>query len=932
MKWLLLALAWVALAVGGEVRPGRTAQLNAPEVAYRLRVLGNGLRVYSLVDRSQPSVAVQVWYGVGGRDDPPGRSGFAHLIEHLMFRGARGMPADFISRLTEDVGGENNASTDSDYTEYDDLSPAERLPQLLWAEARRMGSLVVDEGGFRAERAVVEQELQQEVLSDPYGPLFEFAIPKAGFATPAYGHSPIGSVADLEAATLAEAQAFHARYYRPDNAVLIVVGDFDEAQLQAWTDRYFGPIRRPSDPLPRPARQDPAWSARKAIDAAGDGAPDPAVVLCFAAPPAGGRDAAALKVLDAMLTGSRTSRLYASLVRDRSLASDVFSDADLRQRSGMIDVGAMMSQGARLGDGETALAAAIGDLRERPAPEAEIEAARNRLIVQVLQERETIGGLASQIGHAVLVEGGAAHVNRDLAALWAVTPADVQRVANRYLADDRRVTLRYHPAEGALPSAVGPARPPSRHEAASSEHLEAPASQAPPDLPPPAGAPAPTPGPAPVERVLANGLRVVAVRTGKLPLATALIRFRGGSALDPPGKAGLTAMTASLGAQGAGGHTAAAIAAAIAGLGESYAAHVDADSTTVRLSGLSNLTGALPILADIVRRPRFDQAAVRRMRLRMREAAAQAPEDADALADLAVARLVFGRGPYGRPPEGAPASLDRITREDVAWQYERIYRPDNAVLVVAGDLDPGAVLALAERMFGDWARPAAPLPVQPAEPAALAGRVVLLDAPGVQEATVMVAGRSIRRLDRSYYAVEVANSILGGGFSSRLNEEIRVRQGLTYDAASDVDERSDGGLFSATAQGDASAAPEIARLMLEQLRSIGSRPPSPDELAARKAALIGQAMAVGQTGADLADRLADDELYGRGLGGLRSYLDGVASITSDEVTAAASRLCEPDYTNILVIGDKDRVARELRRLFGKIKIISPDQVSEGRLP
>ena len=935
MKWFLLALAWIVLATAGESRPGPAVPALAPKVAYRLHVLPNGLRVYSVVDRSQPDVAVQVWYGVGGRDDPPGRSGIAHLIEHLMFRGAQGMPADFIGRLTEDAGGDNNASTDSDYTEYDDLSPAERLPQLLWAEARRMGGLVVDEAGFQSERAVVEQELKQQVLSDPYGPLFEFAIPKAGFAGSAYGHSPIGSVADLEAATLAEAQAFHARYYRPDNAVLVVVGDFDEARLQDWVARYFGPIARPAEPLPHPIRQDGPGASARVVDAVGDGAPDPAVAFCFKAPRAGARDAAALRVLDAMLTGDHSSRLYASLVRDRSLASDVFTDVDLRQRSGMIDVGAMLSPGSKLADDEAALAGALADLRRRPAPQAELLAAKNRLVVQALEDRETIGGLASQIGQAVLVQGSAAYINTDLQALRAVTAVDVQRAAVRYLSDDHRVTLRYRPAQGSLPSQADGGRgrkfadhagtPPQRSQARVSD------AAAPAGLPPLAPAPKPAGGPVPVERVLPNGLRVVVAHTGELPLATALIRFAGGSAMDPAGKAGLTAMTAQLAGQGAGGRTGESISAAVAGLGDAYAAQVDADSTSVSLTGLSNLTQALPILADIVRRPAFDHAAVRRTRLRMRQRASQSLEDVDTLANLGAARLVFGRGTYGRPGEGDPFSLARLTRADVVRQHALIYRPDNAVLVVTGDVDPGAVLRLAERAFGGWPRPPGSLPVPKPQAPAAAGRVVLLDVPDASEATVILAGRSVRRRDRSYYAVEVANGILGGGFSSRLNAEIRVRRGLTYDATSEVDERRGGGLFVATAQGDAEAAPEIARLMLEQLGSIARRPPSPGELAARKAAVIGQALAAGSIGADLADRLADAELYGRGARELGDYLKGVTAVTAAEVTGAAGRLCEPKSTNILVIGDKILVARDLRRLFGKVEIVSIDQIRSGQL-
>ena len=934
MRWLLLALALVAL--GGAVAlgsaPGETAPV--PRVAYKVRVLANGLKVVSVVDRSEANVAVQVWYGVGGRDDPQGRSGFAHLIEHLMFRGAKGMPPDYISRLTEDAGGDDNASTDSDFTEYDDLAPAERLPQLLWAEARRMSSLVVDDAGFRAERAVVEQELQQEVLSDPYGPLFEFAIPQAGFPVRAYSHSPIGSVADLEAATLQEAQAFHARYYRPDNATLVVVGDFDQARLNAWIDRYFGALARPPEPLPHPPRPQTGPVAARVVDTAGDNAPGPAVVLCYAAPRAGGRDSEAVKVLDALLSKGSSARLYASLIRDRRLASDVFSDVDLRQRAGMLDIGAMLAPGRGLKDGEAALAAVVSDLRLRPATDRELEGAKNQLTAQVLQDRETIEGLANQLGYAAVVEGDPAHVNTDLKALRAVTVADVRRVAGVYLADRRRVTLRYHPTKDHDPSEAGDqagggaARPQSI-----SEHVEGQAASTaePVGLPRLATAPTARPRPAPVEKILSNGLRVVVARGGRLPLATVLLRFRGGSGLDPAGKAGLTAEIASLGAQGAGRRSAAAISEAIAGIGESYSAEVDEETTTFRLTGLANLERSLPILADIVRRPRFGPAAFQRTRSRAEDKVEQSQEDLDSLTDLAVARLVYGKGPYGHAPDGGRETLSRITARDVIRQHALIYRPDNAVLVVAGDVDAREVFDQVERTFGDWAKPAGP----PPEPAARTpppgpGHVVLVDAPGETEATVVVAGRSVRRQEGSYYAVLVANSVLGGGFSSRLNQEIRVRRGLSYDVSSDVEPREGGGLFSATADTDAAAAPQVARLMVDQLKALAFTPPGRQELAARKAALIGDARSSERTSADLADSLAGAVLLGRGLADSSEYVRGVSAVTSSDVSAAASRLCDPNTVNILVVGDKKRASREMRRLFGRFENISVGQLSSGR--
>ena len=927
MKWFLLALGWLTLAGAAQIRPGPTANSWAPAVAYHLRVLPNGLKVASVVDRSQSNVAVQLWYGVGSRDDPPGRAGFAHLIEHLMFRSTGSMPADYISRLTEDAGGDDNASTDSDYTEYDDLSPADRLPQILWAEAQRMSSLVVDEAGFRAEQAVVEQELKQEVLSDPYGPLFEFAIPKAGFRGPAYSHSPIGSMAELRAGTLQEVSAFHARYYRPDNAVLVVVGDFDEKRLGAWIDQFFGPIPRPIEPVPQTPPQQGPLSAGGRIEAAGQSAIQPTVVLCFRAPRAGGRDAAALKVANAMLTGDRHSRLYTSLVRDRGLASDVFSDVDLRQHAGMLDLGAMLASGKRLADGEAALVEAVSDLRARPTAAAELSAAKNQLRAKLLQDRETIEGLASQIGYATAVEGDVAHVNSDVEALRAVSPGDVQRVAKLYLADDRRVTLRYRSAQGAAPVAATALR--TDRAAARPERPQPSVADPgrPKDLPPAAPGPTAHRAPIPAERVLPNGLRVIVARTGELPLATVLIRFRGGSALDPPGREGLTSLTASLGSQRSSGRTPDAI---LAGLGDTYGTSVDEEATTFSVTGLSNPREILPILAQAVRQRSIDEAGFQRARVRALDRAAQSLDDMDSTVDAAIARLIFGPGAHGRPQEGDPSSLARVTRQDVIRQHDAIYRPDNAVLVIAGDVDPQAVFGLAERDFAGWAKPSAPLPAAVASSPPPRSQVVLIDVPGLEEATVSIAGRSVGRNDPARYAVEVANGVLGGGFSSRLNQEIRVRRGLSYDVSSQVEALDDVGLFSATAQVEAGAAAEVAKSMLEQLRSISVQPPTASELMARKSALIGQALAATGTTTDLADFLADAALHGRGMRDLSDYLAGVSGVTAADVSAASPKLCDPNSVNIVVVADATLVMRELRRSFGKIQLYSQGHVRPAR--
>ena len=255
----LAALLAAAPMSAANAAPAAGAASASKPVQYRMRTLPNGLKVYSVRDTSTANVSVQVWYKVGSKDDPRGRSGFAHLFEHLMFKATRNLANEQFDRLTEDVGGFNNASTNDDFTDYYETVPANHLERILWAEAERMSNLVVDEGVFRSERDVVKEELRQSVLAHPYGRLFDLLFPQISFdrsplPPPRHRHrSRTWTRPRVE-----DVRAFHATYYRPDNAVLIVVGNFDQAQLDAWVDQYFGPVRKPATPLPRVTTLEPA--------------------------------------------------------------------------------------------------------------------------------------------------------------------------------------------------------------------------------------------------------------------------------------------------------------------------------------------------------------------------------------------------------------------------------------------------------------------------------------------------------------------------------------------------------------------------------------------------------------------------------------------------------------------------------------------------
>lgn len=308
-----LALAAVFVAASVSDAAAAPATLKVAPVRYTQRQLGNGLQVIAAEDHASPTVAIQVWYHVGAKDDPQGRSGFAHLFEHLMFKSTRYLKDEQFDTLTADVGGENNAFTNDDVTAYHEVVPSNHLETLLWAEAERMSNLAVTDDAFRSERAVVEEEYRQRVLASPYGRLYN-AIATSAYQVHPYRRPAIGSIEDLEAATLADVVSFHATYYRPDNATLIVTGDFDAAQMQRWVDRYFGPLSRPTSSPPRVSADEPRWTADRTIALEGPKVPLPAIAASWLAPSVASPDTAALRVAAALLGTGNSSRLHQSLV------------------------------------------------------------------------------------------------------------------------------------------------------------------------------------------------------------------------------------------------------------------------------------------------------------------------------------------------------------------------------------------------------------------------------------------------------------------------------------------------------------------------------------------------------------------------------------------------------------------------------------------
>jgi zinc protease len=450
-----VAIAFVAiLAICASPPPAAAAPVSVtpPALDVRDHQLPNGLRVLMLEDHTVPVVSVEVWYHVGGKNEPPGRSGFAHLFEHLMFKGSAHVGPEEHSHFVESIGGRDNATTDWDRTLYFETIPSNYLERILWMEADRMQTLDVSEANFLAERQVVEEERRLRVDDPPFGRLLEIVFAKT-FTTHPYRILPIGSIADLDAATLADVRAFYRTWYVPNNATLVIAGDLDPALTMKWIEAYFGPIPK-GPPLPREVAPEPAQTAERREVAYDAKAPLAAVILTFHVPAAKDPDLYPLQVASRILSEGESSRLYHQLVYERQIAVAAGGQAFSLEDPGVFFFFAYLQQRQKPEAGEAALQQEIDRLRAEPVSAAELEKAKNQIVAQRVFGRDKVEEKAGAIGKAAVILGDVSRVNHELDQYQKVTAEDVQRVARQYFTTQNRTTVFI------LPAAIRPAPAP----------------------------------------------------------------------------------------------------------------------------------------------------------------------------------------------------------------------------------------------------------------------------------------------------------------------------------------------------------------------------------------------------------------------------------------------------------------------------------------
>jgi len=883
--------------------------------------LPNGLRVILHEDHSVPIVAVNVWYHVGSKNETPGRTGFAHLFEHMMFQGSKNYDDDFFRPL-QTVGGTLNGSTNVDRTNYYEVLPSNYVERALFLEADRMGGLLeaLTETKLANQRDVVKNEKRQNYDNRPYGlagaRIAELLYP----ADHPYHWLTIGALEDLTAASMNDVKGFFRRFYTPNNASLSIAGDINPQLVKSLVTKHFGPI--PRGPVTNPVVAPQPVITKEIRATMQDQVSLPRLYMVWHTVPAFSADDAALDVLASILADGKSSRLDRALVYDRQIAQDVSANHLSREIAGTLQIIVTPKRGASLDSIESLITAELAKLaNEAPSGEA-VERAYNTREAGFVYSLQTVQGKSDRMNGYATFRGVPSYFEQDLARYRAVTPADVQRVARRYLTDKRLVL-------SVLPGARDggrPARVPGAADEASLSGVAAPEAPRNPAATARAEAALPKSGAAPAfslpqiqRRKLTNGLDVLVVEHHELPVVTMNLVVKSGSAADLAGRAGLANAVANLLDEGTATRSAIDISEKLSAIGAQLSSSAGWDATTLTLTTLTRHSdSALAIFSDVLLNPAFTEAEVSRFRGSRLTALAQRRDDANAISSVVYPAILYGTShPYGRPSQGDEASTGALTAADVRSFYAANYLPNNSTLIVVGDVRPDDVVLKLERSLAGWKAGVAST-VQLASPAARTGSAIyVVDRPGAAQSVINIGHVGVARSSPDYFPLLVLNNILGGQFMSRVNLNLREAKGYTYGARTSFDYRQGAGPFSASAGVQTAVTKESIGEFLKELRGIrGEIPVTAEELAnAKRGLTLGYPRSF-ETPAQIAARLADVALYALPADYFDNYVANVERVTLADISRVAASAIDPARLAILVVGDRKAIEPGLRSFAG----------------
>ncbi len=898
--------------VGGAVlapSPLAAQQAVDIDIPFEQFTLDNGLTLIVHEDRKAPIVAVNVWYHVGSKNEKPGRTGFAHLFEHLMFNGSEHYNDDYF-KVLEPLGATTlNGTTNNDRTNYFQNVPTPALDVVLWMESDRMGHLLgaIDQDKLDEQRDVVKNEKRQGE-NQPYAKASNLRIKSTYPAAHPYSWSVIGEMEDLDAAEVEDVHEWFRTYYGAANAVVVIAGDIDAQTAKAKVEQYFGHI--PSGP---PVAKQDRWIAKMAgihRETMQDRVPQARVDLIWNVPEWGSADATYLDLVTDVLARGKTSRLYKRLVYDEQIATDVAAYISMREIAGQVTVRGMARPGVDLGTVESALREEVDRLIRAGPTEDELRRVKTQYRASFVRGIEAIGGFGgkSDVLASNMVYGGRPDFYKlTLERVANATADDVQRAAERWLSDGVYIQ-EVHPF-------------PQYTTMASSVDRSA---------LPVAGPPPPARFPTFERGTLSNGLTIIVARRDAVPVVNFDLLVDAGYAADQHGTPGTASLALDMLDEGTTNRNALEISDELALLGATLGSGSNLDMSTVAMSALKeNLDASLELYADVILNPAFPEADFNRLKRQRMVRIQQEKVQPIAMALRVFPSILYGNDhAYGNPltGSGTEASLASLTREDLRRFHDSWFKANNATLVVVGATSMGEIKPKLERVFRGWRGGNPPQKNLASVPHKASSAVYILDRPGSIQSTIFAGHVAPPQANPDEIAIEAMNTILGGTFNARINMNLREDKGWSYGAQSLLWGARGQRPFIVFAPVQSDKTKEsMAEIVMELNGILDASPATAAELERAKASQTLTLPGRWETNDAVAGSIAEIVRFGYDDRYFDSYADQVRALNLSEVQQAANMVLQPTKVVWVVVGDKQQIEPSIRELnLGKIYEIDAD--------
>jgi zinc protease len=906
----VLVLTLTAL---GSAAPVPAQRATPPEsrinIPFQRFVLPNGLTLIVHEDHKAPIVAVNVWYHVGSKNERPGRTGFAHLFEHLMFNGSENYDKDFFGPLERAGATDLNGTTNEDRTNYFENVPTNAVDLALWMESDRMGHLTgaISQAKLDEQRGVVQNEKRQGE-NQPYGKVWDFLTPKLYPANHPYSWTTIGSMEDLDAAKLDDVKDWFRTYYGAANAVIVVAGDIDTKVAKQKVEQYFGDI--PAGP---PVARQQAWIAKRTGSQRGimqDRVPQARIYKVWNIPGWGTADADYLNLVGDILSSGKSSRLFKRLVYDDQTATDVSASLDLREIGGLFVIEASARPGVPLAKVEKALDEELRRFLVGGPTATELRRVKTQYRAGFIRGVERIGGFGGKsdvLAQGQVFAGRPDFYQERLTRIQQATAAQVAGSARRWLGD------------GVYNLEVQPYR---EYQVAktSADRSKLPETGAPPDSKFPE-----------LEReTLSNGLKIVLARRAPIPQVRFDLLLDAGFAADQSGIAGTASLALAMLDEGTARRNALQISDELAQLGANLGTGSKLDVSSVSLEALKeNLDPSLEIYADVILHPTFPQRDFERLKKQRLAQIQQEKADPVGLALRVFPGLLYGRGhAYANPwtGSGTEESTAKITRDDLIRFHQTWFKPNHATLVVVGATTMSEIRPKLEHVFASW-KPGE----VPGKSIATVGQqprpvVYLIDRPGSLQSLIIAGNVAPPKANPKEVAIQTMNGVLGGDFSSRVNMNLREDKHWAYGAYTFFRDARGQRPFVAYAPVQTDKTKEAVVELQKELRGIiKERPIQPDELSRAQASLTLTLPGSWETMAALAGAIGDIVTFGLNDRYYDTFAEQVRAQTVQSLTAAAAEVVHPDRLVWVVVGDRSKIEPGLRELnLGEIRLINSD--------